>query len=452
MKQFWGAVLAFGAFFGNLGAQAQNAYPPSNIIKAGTQVSLELRQTWTAAISGKDSDGDWTGDARGANGTAGKLFSFSTSSSGFVFQVAYSGATEYCLLQNSSNVVNSSGGNATYQGIRAYKQGTADPASDNANCRVTVSNQAAQPAPAPQPVPQPVPLPNPSGAQAQLPALTFPPRLDVGQRWEFRLGNRAIVYRAAFTGVENRGGTNVYLGTLLTDGSGDPFASRKLEAFQSGDTFAAYATDPQGGITVCSFTGSSSLQNNVLTGAVFFKNASDVQFRTLSDPGSAPCRANLEPVQGAVVQPVPQPVPKNLVATFPPKIGQSWTVTIDGLAPWVINFRALDQDGDPTGTALQNGVSRAALAFTSDGLKIFGLAGDNNAQYLCVFAANAQANGATLAGGTALLLPQGANSPQNLNKSCTATLNSQSLSSLTKNSETVRSSLVPSFLKLSPLF
>ncbi|MFN3266301.1 MAG: hypothetical protein ACK41E_05610 [Deinococcales bacterium] len=714
MKRFWTAVAIFVLWLGastqaQTGLTAtQGAFPP--VLRVGSQLTFELRQRWTGTVSGKNADGDWTGQARAADGTQGSFFGFTVSnSSNYAFQVGTTAQSEYCILTPSS--ANAGNGVIIYTGSRFSQQGNNNPVNDNTACRV-ILNQQPGGGTITQPPAQPPVLPG--VGQTQLPPLSFPPRLAVGQRWELRFGTRPIVYRGTLAAQENRSGTAVFTGTLITDGQGDPIASRKLEAFMSGDTFAIYATDPQGAVTVCSFAGTGSLQNNVLTGAVFFRTAGQAQFSTLTAPDSAPCRANLEPTQAAnpiqppqsttqaktslpaqvgdtwrieavgntglepwvlsfsrtdpdgalvgtvtqstgrgeadafktqsgdyvfvmsvsnrtiaclipngtpvlgnqllgqlieivqgqakslnsscsatlvargggannTVTPPPaqginatlpaqvgdtwqitangfQPwtvtftgledgdpvgtatqsgvrgdalavkqntgeyafamqsgnrvlvclIPANaqatgatfagklyelvannqssplrdlntpcsatltarngtggtlnppmqstvtapvqsLVANFPPKVGQTWTVTIDGLAPWVITFREIDKDGDPNGTAVQSGVSRPAVAFASDGIKVFLMAGANNTNYYCLFAANVQPQGATFSGGQGAS-KVGDGQVTSLGKSCTATLNSQALMALYK-SEHTRANLL-SFLpiKLSPLF
>ncbi len=583
MKKGWGVFLLVGALFGSLEARAQNAYPPSGFIKVGSQVSLELRQTWNSTISGKDSDGDWTGDVRGTNGTVGKLFAFSQDNNAFAFQVVYTGASEYCFLAGANTVSSSSASSTTYVGTRFYKQGTANAAADNAPCRVTVSNGSST---VTQPV-QPVQPPSLPGTQAQIPTLTFPPRLEVGQRWEFRLGNRPVIYRGALTGLDSA--RNVYTGSLITENAtnsgiaGDSVRERKLEMFFAQDTLATYATDPQGGVTVCSFKGAGTLQNNVLTGDVFFKGATESQFRVLTGALEAPCKLNLEPVaqtnqpvqpvqpvqpsqnltatvpaqvgdtwritangfqpwilsftsldksdaagtatqgtaqgdtlgiklsnggysfligivnrifactlapnataqgatltgslfeivtvgnqnqtkdlqtacsailtaRGTAAAVVTQPV-QTLSANFPPRIGQTWAITIDGFAPWVVLFQDLNKVNEPSGTGLQNGRARLVLAYVNNGLKIFAMAGENEVIYYCAFAANTQAVGATFSGGTAFQEPKGAQQPTSMNRSCTATLTAQQILKAASTSiETRVSGQFLNILRLSPLF
>jgi hypothetical protein len=434
MKRFWGIATVVGALLGTV-AQAQNAYPPSNILKVGSQMAFELRQQWTGTVAGKDSDGDWQGNARAANGTQGQFVGFAVQgSSNYAFQVGTTTSSEYCILTPSS-VSSNSGGVVVYTGSRFSQQGNASPVNDNTACRVTLNNgggTATQPTQPIQPPTQPPSLPG-TTTQPQLPPLTFPPRLEVGQRWEFRLGNRAIVYRSALTAQENRNGTTVYTGTLVTDGAGDPIASRKLEVFFAQDTLAAYATDPQGGVTVCSFQGAASLQNNVLTGVVFYRAPGQQQFQTLTAAADAPCRANLEPVQATVVQPTnptqpiqpPAPQPQTLTPSVPVQVGDAWRIVANGnigLEPWTLQFTKSDQDG-VSGTATQGTGRGDVSAFkTNDGGYAF-LINVNNRLIGCLLVANTPVvNGALLGQLVEIVQVNGQNQVKSLNTSCTASL------------------------------
>jgi hypothetical protein len=324
-------------------AAAQNIYPPSNVMQVGSNVNLELRQVWTSAIAGKDEDGDWTGNVRGRDGTQGKLFAFSGEQGSFIFQVIYGNNTsEYCILEDRS----SASGNrntAVYEGYRFYKANRDSKiVDDDADCRVTVnngSNAVTQPTQQPaQPPTQPGGPPALPGASSN-PPLTWPVKLEVSQRWEWRLGDRPVVYRSTFSGVDGNG---VFNGTLLTDGSGDPVRSRTLQVFYASaqDTLAAYATDPEGGVTVCSFVGAKSLQNNVLVGETYFRRPGSSSFDVVAN---TPCRANLAGAATVIAPPTPPPA-----AAFPPQvsIGQRWSVSVPQRGSWTIS---VDQRDAKTG-------------------------------------------------------------------------------------------------------
>jgi hypothetical protein len=444
MKRLWGIAALVGALLGNT-AQAQNAYPPSNILKVGSQLTFELRQQWTGVVSGKDSDGDWQGNARAANGTQGVFFGFVVQGgSNYAFQVGTTASSEYCILTPNS-VSSNSGGVVVYSGSRFSQQGNANPINDNTTCQVTLNNGTGvvtQPVQSPvQPI-QPPSLPGGTTtqvSQAQLPPLTFPPRLEVGQRWEFRLGNRPIVYRSALLAQENRNGTIVYTGTLMTDGTGDPIASRKLEVFFAQDTLAVYATDPQGGVTVCSFQGAASLQNNVLTGVVFYRAPGQQQFTTLTGASDAPCRANLEPIQSTVIQPTnptqpsnpiqPPPQTQTLTPSVPAQVGDTWRIVANGnigLEPWTLQFTKSDQDG-VTGSSIQGAGRGDVSAFKTDNGGYAFLMNVNNRLIGCLLVPNTPVTGGALLGQLVEVVQvSGQNQARSLNTSCTATLTTRS--------------------------
>jgi hypothetical protein len=427
MKRFWAAVLYVGLVLGTV-AQAQNAFPPSNVLRVGSQITFELRQQWTGTVSGKDADGDWNGQARAANGTQGSFVGFAVpNSTEYAFQVGTNQSSEYCVLAGANSVVSNSGGTVVYSGSRFSQQGSGNPVNDNTVCRVTVNNGTGATQPIQPPIQQPIQPPSLPGTQtqSQLPTLTFPPRLEVGQRWEIRLGNRPIVYRSALTAQENRSGTIVYTGTLVTDGTGDPIASRKLEVFFAQDTLAMYATDPQGGVTVCSFQGAASLQNNVLTGTVFYRAPGQSQFSTLTAPTDAPCRANLEPVQGAIQppsNPIQPPATQTFTASLPAQVGDTWQISASGYQTWTLQLTKLD-DGDPAGTVTQGTARGEGFAIKgNDGTHAF-LMGIGNRSFYCLIPANARFQGSSVQGALGELIGSGNNvQAQSLNTACTATL------------------------------
>jgi serine protease Do len=130
---------------------------------------------------------------------------------------------------------------------------------------------------------------------------------------------------------------------------------------------------------------------------------------------------------GSSVQLGNQPtVPQSLTASFPPKPGQTWTMTIDGLAPWTINFTKLDSDNDPTGTATQNSVTKTAFAFTVQSGQRYFQVFDAQSVYYCVFPNAVQRNGSSLIGGQAFTAPNPDANTTNMNRTCTATITSDS--------------------------
>ena len=132
-------------------------------------------------------------------------------------------------------------------------------------------------------------------------------------------------------------------------------------------------------------------------------------------------------VQLAGNQPIQPPtIPQALTASFPPKPGQTWTLTIDGLAPWTINFTKLDSDNDPTGTSTQNGVTKTAFAFTVQSGERYFQVFDAQSVYYCIFPNAVQRNGSSLIGGRAFTAPNPEANATNMNRACVATITSDS--------------------------
>jgi serine protease Do len=132
-------------------------------------------------------------------------------------------------------------------------------------------------------------------------------------------------------------------------------------------------------------------------------------------------------VQLAGNQPIQPPtIPQALTASFPPKPGQTWTLTIDGLAPWTINFTKLDSDNDPTGTSTQNGVTKTAFAFTVQSGQRYFQVFDAQSVYYCVFPNAVQRNGSSLIGGQAFTAPNPEANATNMNRACVVTITSDS--------------------------
>ena len=92
------------------------AWPPQNYMRAGQSWSVQFQagQSFAGRITGKDSDGDWTGTGNGGQ----TLFSFSLRDGSFVFQVLEraGGASWYCALPDSTSV----SGSGQYRGIGLY--------------------------------------------------------------------------------------------------------------------------------------------------------------------------------------------------------------------------------------------------------------------------------------------------------------------------------------------
>jgi hypothetical protein len=419
---FRAAITGFTVLFSS--AMAQNIYPPSNVMQVGSNVTLELRQVWTSSVQGKDDEGDWTGRARGRDGTQGTMYGFAGREGSFLFQVIYGNNTsEYCVLEDRS----SASGNrntAVYEGFRGYQANRdAQITDDQADCRVTVTNgSSAAIQPAQQPPTQPGGPPALPGASSPTnPPLTWPIKLEVSQKWEWRLGDRAVVYRSTFSGVDTNG---VFNGTLLTDGAADPVRSRSLQVFYAGaqDTLAAYATDPEGGVTVCSFTGAKSLQNNVLVGETYFRRPGSSTFDVVAN---TPCRANLAGASASAATPAPIVTQPSL--SFPPQVsvGQTWTVSIPPKGTWNVSVNSRDpKDGSMDGTANGSSGNGVAVYLSEGGDALFLIvykSGGRDAAVACLLDPNA-VRGSTIEGDSAELDTQTGDAVE-LGTRCSVTLN-----------------------------
>jgi hypothetical protein len=174
------------------------------------------------------------------------------------------------------------------------------------------------------------------------------------------------------------------------------------------------AEDPQGGMTGCLFIGKASIKDNTYSGATSYRapGAKDFVDQNLD------CRMN------AVTNAAPQAPVGNLSPNWPPKPNETWTMTIDGLAPWAINFEKLDKDGDPTGTATQSGVAFTAFAFKDTGVAgaFQVINNQTNESYYCAFK-TLEVKGNAFVGGVALYQAKGGQASV-MNKTCTAAIGS----------------------------
>jgi hypothetical protein len=439
-RGLYAAIIGFVFFFSNVAAQS--IYPPSGVIRAGSNITLELRQVWTSTIQGKDEDGDWTGNAQKRDGTQGKLFSFDGEENSFIFQVLYGNNTsEYCILEDRSSA---SGNrmNAVYEGFRAYKaNGNSEVADDDADCRVTVSNGSNATTAPQQPIAPGNPPTLPGQASATNPLLAWPVKLEVSQKWEWRFGDRSVVYRSTFSGVDANG---VFNGTLITDGASDPVRSRTLQVFYAPtqDTLAAYATDPEGGVTVCSFVGAKSLQNNVLVGETYFRRAGSSTFDVVAN---TPCRANLQAATNAALPPVPGPPQTNL--SFPPQVsvGQTWTISIPPKGTWNLSINARDpKDGSLNGIATSPSGNGSGVYVTEDQNALFLIVYKNAGRDAAVgcFLDSSTVRGSSIEGDSVELdLKSG--DPIELGTRCTVILNGPASGSTSSPIQTQAASLPP---------
>jgi hypothetical protein len=259
--------------------------------------------------------------------------------------------------------------------------------------------------------------------------LSWPPQLAVGQKWDYRYGTRPAVYHGNFATLTN----NIYKGDLITEGTGDPIAKRALSVVYSAkdDALISFAQDPQGGITGCLFAGQASIKSATYVGATLYQAPGAKDF----------VDQNLECRMSAVTSTTNPAVAGNQSPTWPPKPNEAWTMSIDGLAPWAINFEKLDSDGDPTGTAMQNGTAFTAFAFKDTGVAgIFQMANRQTGEsFYCAFK-TLEVKGNAFVGGVALNQPKGGQAAP-MNKSCLAALGSSVNTNASTTTNTAGSTL-----------
>lgn len=116
-------------------ASVQLAWPPQNVLGAGLKWSFSIQgvQKFAGSVTGKDSDGDWTGTASGGQ----TLFTFVLQNGSFVFQVLErsGGASWFCVLPGQSSI---QGGNFVGQAL--YQQNKdAQTQNLNQSCTITLA-------------------------------------------------------------------------------------------------------------------------------------------------------------------------------------------------------------------------------------------------------------------------------------------------------------------------
>lgn len=391
------------------------SWPPQFAIGQTWKINIVGVGNWTLPLTTTVA-GDATGYTTGTDKREGyfKYFAKTTTSSDFIANYLDNDTESYvCTIFPNGNP----NGN-TLNGVAFRIVGKNDPVDLKTSCSATLGADSSNTNTSPF-VPSNTPnVPLNPNTTAQNSSLAWPPQLAVGQNWDYRLGTRPVVYHGNFSSIAN----DVYKGDLITDGTGDPIAKRALSVVFSAkdDALISFAEDPQGGITGCLFTGKASLQNNAYVGSTLFRAAGAKDFVNQNTD----CRMN-------AVTTATSSNSGNFNPVWPPKPSENWTVTIDGLTPWIINFEKLDQDGDPTGTGTQNGASFTVYAFKDTGVAgVFQMANRQTGEsYFCIFK-TLQVQGNAFVGGIATNKPKGGQS-SNLNKSCTASNGSISASNQT---------------------
>ncbi len=192
-------------------------------------------------------------------------------------------------------------------------------------------------------------------------------------------------------------------------------------AYQDEDQFLFHVESQREESFACVFEDPIKFQNSTLSEGVSLNSppTSD-SWRKLEKS----CTVTLE-TSAVVATPSTPELPKiggGLTASFPPKPGQIWTVTIATLEPWRLEFNTIDADGDPTGNGFQGSFKSATYAFTDDEKsKVFQFFGSNGA-YWCVFPEKPIFNGAIITNGEAYFRSTSQQTASKMNQSCSATL------------------------------
>jgi serine protease Do len=253
--------------------------------------------------------------------------------------------------------------------------------------------------------PPSLPTNNPVGAP------NFPPK--VGETWTVTLQGLAP-WTVQFTSLDSDGDPT---GTATQSGITTDAWALKL---QDGSSRFQMVSSDKNGSFFCDF---KTLQ---VSGNAFVGGASNRSIRNPNGGGNqflnlnTTCTAAIG--ASAQTQP-PTPPTQNLTPAFPPKPGQKWTLAIDGLNPWALEFTKLDSDGDPTGTGTQNGVAKTTFAFTAqDGSRYFQVFDAQNTVYYCIFPNRPQVSGSSFVGGRAFTAPNPQANATNMNRTCIATI------------------------------
>ncbi len=378
---------------------SQSSQPPAStvgiasLLGAGVTLRLEGRQVWTLNITAKDSDGDWTGKATGADGKTATLYTYMQNNGLFAFQLSIQnsgGAAEYCELFGSGS--SASG----YAGTRYFAPNKDTKAQPDGNCRVTFAATSSQVSPQPQPSPPPQP-------QASGSALAWPSNITVGQTWRVVItGAQATTFTLSLTGLDEFETPSGKIGSQTVS----MFPSRSQEA-----TVIEIIGSPGTPIISCTFKGASSMRGSSLVGGKVQtrvnRGALPVEQpgtceATLVSGGSAAAVSSVAPT-AVPPAPAPQTGTPPVTSAWPLKleVNQSWRAEIQGVGSWVVNFKILDRDGYPQGSAVPNGGSGQALEaaffyFQNDNDMRLKLT-SGNTLYRCIFERN-EINGLTFSG------------------------------------------------------
>jgi hypothetical protein len=255
-------------------------------------------------------------------------------------------------------------------------------------------------------------------------ALSWPPQFAIGQTWTISIVGIGMWNLPLSTTIEGDA-TGYTTGTDKREGYFKYFPKNGNDA-EIAISYLQSDTD----IYECGFFATGNPSGNTLNGMAFryiisTKKVEDLKTTcsaTLTG-GSSQTTTPTSPFANPNVPLNPnanQTQPSGATPVWPPKPGEAWTMTIDGLAPWAINFEKLDKDGDPTGPATQSGVKSTAFAYLDNGEYVFEIT-DGKVVTDCVFT-KLQVQGNAFVGGKAYSGDANSNSIPPLNKACSAAL------------------------------
>ena len=246
--------------------------------------------------------------------------------------------------------------------------------------------------------------------------LTWPPKVTPGQIWTVQIDGLPA-WKATFekldqdgdpTGSATQGSKQFVIFSLSLNSGG--------YRFQMADNTGSY---------FCDFSNSSSVNGQRLVQGKAFRSAKgSKELQDLNKSCTATLAADGSNVTGGSSGGNTGGNQAQGTLTWPPKVvsGQVWSVQIDGLPAWKLNFAGIDLDGYPTGSATQGSKKFAAYAVQyKDGWFGFQMI-DATGTYSCDFEDASSVDGSRLLKGSAFYREKGAEKSQDLKKSCTATL------------------------------
>ncbi|HWG85265.1 MAG TPA: serine protease [Deinococcales bacterium] len=396
------------------------AWPPTTSFAAGQiwQVTLQGQAPFSFSVSGKDSDGDWT-DTYPNKGSAAKVYTFMDSDS-FVIQLTDGSGATLCVFDRNGL------GSNTLTGRALYTAGKDSPVQNlNKSCTATLPSTASGTSP----------TTSSSTGAATNGSLAWPvlPTVRAGQTWTVTFqGVKPWVFTVR--DQDKDGSWNV----SAKGGSGDDDG---YIAYYKDDDLLEFGVFTKTGGLVCDMEGKGSLKGTTLTGVALSYDSTTKKFTDLKQSCTAvlgtAAQTTTAPQTGTGLPGLPGgqqvgglpglPGSSATAALSWPinasmKAGQSWTVTFQGIAPWTVQLKALDKEGDWEATASGGQASGAAYVFfyASEGRVEFAVPANNGA-LLCNFSGAGSVKGNTLTG-TAYFYDQQAKKSTDLKQSCTAQL------------------------------